>query len=314
MRNFVFFSFVLLCAHAPIQAEELLPLSLKMSQQVAVEVGTSEVAVVAEPEQAEVPELPVEEPVAPEELAAAAAPLAVFQMSGYLELGVMQHQLTQNYPNWNGQFVRGFLRTAVDTAWQLEILGSSQFGDSGTLLVLGNTYDINENWYTTNSIASSRGGFFLSQLKLDSAINRIWLDGRNLVTSVGLGVVQAKDEHSDLSVMLSGAYHFSEPWVLEGGIRFNQSNPGGVASTGKYAALTYGRDQASIVSLRYGFGTEAYQTLGTNVQISNFASDVYTLTWRKWLRPKQGVQLRLEAYKNPNYSRNGVEVSVFQEF
>jgi YaiO family outer membrane protein len=314
MRNSVFVSLILLLAHAPIQAEELLPLSLKMSPQLGEEVGTSEVAVVAEPEQAEVPELPVEEPVAPEELAAAAAPLAVFQMSGYLELGVMQHQLTQNYPNWNGQFVRGFLRTAVDTAWQLEILGSSQFGDSGTLLVLGNTYDINENWYTTNSIASSRGGFFLSQLKLDSAINRIWLDGRNLVTSVGLGVVQAKDEHSDLSVMLSGAYHFSEPWVLEGGIRFNQSNPGGVASTGKYAALTYGRDQASIVSLRYGFGTEAYQTLGTNVQISNFASDVYTLTWRKWLRPKLGVQLRLEAYKNPNYSRNGVEVSVFQEF
>jgi YaiO family outer membrane protein len=308
MRNSVFVSLILLLANTPIRAEELLPLSLKMSPQLALGILASETAEIAEPEQ------PVVEPVAPEELAVAAAPLAVFQMSGYLELGLMQHQLTQNYPNWNGQFVRGFLRTAVDTAWQLEILGSSQFGDSGTLLVLGNTYDINENWYTTNSIASSRGGFFLSQLKLDSAINRIWLDGRNLVTSLGLGAVQAKDEHRDLSVMLSAAYHFSEPWVLEGGIRFNQSNPGGVASTGKYAALTYGRDQESIASLRYGFGTEAYQTLGGNVQISNFASDVYTLTWRQWLRPKQGVQLRLEAYKNPNYSRNGVEVSVFQEF
>jgi YaiO family outer membrane protein len=312
MRKPLVVGALLLTAGALIQAQEQAPLELKMSRELLSFEVDSDAVVAAE---AVPPEVPLEAAAVQEE-AAAPEPLApeVFKMSGYLEVGGMQHQLTQNYPDWNGQFLRGFLRTAPNLAWQLELLDSSQFSDRGTLLVLGNTWDINPDWYLTNSVATSSGGFFFPELKIDTAINRIWLDERNLVTSVGLGTVKAKDEHNDVGLMFSAAYHFNQPWVLEGGVRFNESNPGGVASMGKYVALTYGRDKESIISLRYGFGTEAYQTLGANVQVSNFESDIYTLTWRKWLRSHQGIQLRLETYKNPSYIRNGAEISLFHEF
>ena len=115
-------------------------------------------------------------------------------------------------------------------------------------------------------------------------------------------------------LLLAASYYFSQPWVLEGGTRFNYSNPGGVSSTSSYVAVTYGEEKRRIVSLRYGFGTEAYQLIGDSTVLSDFHSDTWTLTWREWLARQRGFQVRLESYRNPTYGRTGLEFSLFQEF
>jgi YaiO family outer membrane protein len=236
------------------------------------------------------------------------------KMSGYLEAGGMHHNLTGGFGTWNGEFVRGVLQTDADNVWNAELVNMSEFGDRGVLLTGGLTHTINDDWFVSVSGASSSGGFFLPRLRLDVSLSRKWLADRQLVTTVGLTGVDSKDGHRDRSVLLAASYYFKRPWVLEGGVRVNHSDPGAVTSTSSYVAATYGEEKRRIISLRYGFGTEAYQLIGDNAALSNFHSDVWTLTWREWVARRRGFQTRLETYRNPTYSRTGIEFSLFQDF
>lgn len=244
---------------------------------------------------------------------AAEEPLKL-KMSGMLEAGIMHHGLSAGYGVWNGQFVRGVLQTDAVNVWNGEIVHASQFGDSGVLLASGLTHTINPDWFVAGGVSTSAGGFFLPRLRLDLSISRKWLEQRNLVTTVGVTVANAKDGHSDRSVLLAAAYYFERPWVVEGGVRLNQSNPGGIASTTVFVAGTYGREKWRLVSLRYQFGTEAYQLIGNSAALADFRSDAWTLTWREWVARDYGFQLRVESYRNPTYGRQGVELSVFKDF
>lgn len=236
------------------------------------------------------------------------------KMSGYLEAGILNHSLTSGYPGWNGQFVRGVLHSDEKNTWNAEIVNLSEFGDNGTLFVVGNTHDIDEKWFSSASVSSSSGGFFLPELRLDVSINRKWLDQLNLVTTAGVTMVNAKDTHQDRSVLLAVSYYFEQPWIVEGGVRINHSDPGGVVSNSQYVAVTYGQEKRRFISLRYGFGQEAYQVVAQDATLVNFDSNVLTLTWREWLTSNRGFQIRTEAYHNPSYDRNGIEFSLFQDF
>ena len=235
-------------------------------------------------------------------------------MSGYLEAGMLHHSLSSGYPDWNGQFVRGVLHSDEKNTWRSEIVNLSEFGDTGTLFALGNTHDIDEKWFSSASVSTSSGGFFLPELRLDVAINRKWLERLNLVTTVGVTRVNAKDTHQDNSVLLAASYYFVQPWVIEGGVLVNHSDPGGVTSNSQFVAFTYGQEKHRIISLRYGFGEEAYQVVAQGTTLVNFNSDVLTMTWREWLTSNRGFQIRTEAYHNPSYDRNGIELSFFQDF
>jgi YaiO family outer membrane protein len=236
------------------------------------------------------------------------------KMSGFIEAGGMHHNLSGGLGTWNGEFVRGVLQTGANNVWNAEVVNASEFGDRGVLLTAGLTHTINDDWFVSASAATSSGGFFLPRLRMDAAINRKWLAQRQLVTTAGLTAVDSKDGHTDRSLLLAASYYFTQPWVLEGGARVNYSNPGGVISNTGYVAATYGEDKRRVVSLRYGFGTEAYQFIGDNAVLSNFHSDVWTLTWREWLAHQRGFQVRLESYRNPTYGRTGLEFSLFQDF
>lgn len=235
-------------------------------------------------------------------------------MSGYLEAGMLHHSLNNGYSDWNGQFVRGVLHSDEKNTWRSEIVNLSEFGDNGTLFVVGNTHDIDEKWFSSASVSSSSGGFFLPEFRLDVAINRKWLEQLNLVTTAGVSRVNAKDTHQDQSVLLAASYYFDQPWVMEGGVLVNHSDPGAVVSNSQFVAATYGRERHRIISLRYGFGEEAYQLVAPGTTLVNFNSDVLTLTWREWLTSTRGFQIRTEAYHNPSYDRNGLELSFFQDF
>lgn len=235
-------------------------------------------------------------------------------MSGYLEAGILNHSLSSGYPDWKGQFVRGVLHSDEKNSWRAEIVNLSEFGDTGTLFAIGNTHDIDEKWFSSASVSTSSGGFFLPELRLDAALNRKWLEQLNLVTTVGVTRVNAKDTHQDHSVLLAASYYFEQPLVIEGGVLINHSDPGGVDSNSQFVAATYGQEKHRIISLRYGFGEEAYQVVAQGVTLVNFNSEVLTLTWREWLSANRGFQIRAEAYHNPSYDRNGIELSFFQDF
>ena len=79
-------------------------------------------------------------------------------------------------------------------------------------------------------------------------------------------------------------------------------------------ALTYSKPQSQMISLLHGFGREAYQLIGPDALLVGLDSKVDTFTWRQWLRPRQGVQLRVEQYSTAFYSRRGAELALFQEF
>jgi YaiO family outer membrane protein len=102
--------------------------------------------------------------------------------------------------------------------------------------------------------------------------------------------------------------------ILQTGIRINRSNPGAVVSRAKYVGLTYHKPQRHMVSVLHSFGREAYQLIGPDALLVGLDSTVDTLTWRQWVRPRQGIQLRLEKYRTPFYSRQGAELALFQEF
>lgn len=234
--------------------------------------------------------------------------------SATLDAGALRHTLSDGYGSWTHQFVRGVLQTGAADTWNAELVHARQFGDSGTLVVLGNTHRFDDRWHASVSLAGSSGGFFFPHARLDLSASRKWLANKNLVGTLGVTAVDSKDGHRDRSVLLGASYYFDSPWVLEAGVRVNRSNPGRVMSNGKYLAATYGRHRQQIVSLRYGFGSEAYQYVGPDALLVDFSSRVWTATWRTWLRPRQGIALRAEAYRNPYYARRGVELSAFQEF
>jgi YaiO family outer membrane protein len=233
---------------------------------------------------------------------------------GTLEAGALHHTLSDGFGNWNHLFVRGNVRLGADDLLNAELVHARQFGDSGNLMVLGDTHTFNADWYGSASMATSTGGFFFPHSRFDLTANRKWLAGRNLVSTLGLTAINAKDGHRDRSLLAGASYYFAGPWIAEGGMRFNRSNPGRVNSNGKYLALTYAENQRRMVSLRRSIGSEAYQYIGENALLVDFHSSSWTGTWRQWLRPKQGFQVRAESYSNPYYHRHGIELSLFQEF
>lgn len=244
------------------------------------------------------------------------APLAL-KMSGFVEAGGSSYELTGDYPNRHTAYVRGALRRGPDQQWFGEVARITEFGDSGTLLALQHQRNLDETWLVQVAGATSIGGATLPRLRLDFSLGRKWLEQKNLVTTLGVSGIQAKDIHRDRAVQLSAAYYFDAgtvPMAAEGGVRYNISDPGAVAASSYFLALTRGSEKDSVISLRLSAGREAYQLIGSAVTLTDFPSRSWLLTWRKWLNRDSGFQLRLDGYHNPYYDRRGVEAGWFRDF
>ncbi len=160
----------------------------------------------------------------------------------------------------------------------------------------------------------------LAQFRADAFLNRKWLERRNLITTVGLGWNDSRNGYSDYSGFLGASYYFDAPWIIQGGVRFNNSRPGNVTSTSSFLALTYGRQNDYFLTLRYGFGKEAYQVIGEGNTLVDFRSDIVSLNWKQWVQTGTatekgwGFDMTGEYYDNPTYSRTGIILGVFREF
>jgi YaiO family outer membrane protein len=203
-----------------------------------------------------------------------------------------------------------------------ELAREQRFGDDGWYGGLGLTRTLSENWYAQVSAGGSAGGFFLPKFRVDGLINRKLLRRRQLVVTVGMGFDQSKTVDNDIRAQLGGAYYFEKfPVVLQGGVTWTHSDPGGILARTQYFAVTQGHDKEHFISLRYERGREGYEVIGPptaqtpafNVAL-DFPEQTIAGTWRQWIGPRWGVNFNVEQHQEPAYHRWGGTVGVFLEF
>lgn len=230
-----------------------------------------------------------------------------------LELSTGAQHLTGGLGDWNDITLRGIYDTHQHVI-QGEVSVMRRFRENGAFLGLSDTYSFNQDWYGSIAAGAGDGAFYLPRYRVDGTINRKLLADRNLVASLGAGYYRAPDGHTDRSVSVGAVYYFKAPWVLEGGVRFNRSNPGSVDTHQQFIAATWGREKQDVVTARHMWGGEGYQAISQVTQLVNFDSRETTFSWRHWFRPDTGLVLGAAFYKNPLYRRNGVNVGIFHNF
>jgi YaiO family outer membrane protein len=219
------------------------------------------------------------------------------QLTNFVEAGGDYLSLTNGYGYWAGGYARGVI-TQGNNIWNAEVNGQHEFGDAGVYFAAGDTYNFNPDWYGSLTVGSSVGGFFWPRFRGDGFINKKWMAHKQLITTLGFGTT----------------YYFTTPWILEEGIRFNVSNPGSVFSPAGFVAVTHGRNQRQYLTLRAGFGVEAYQLVGPTVSLNDFQSQTVTVTWRRWVGESWGINLVGDYYHSPYYGRGGSSFGFFREF
>lgn len=234
-------------------------------------------------------------------------------MQRNLELSTGFQNLTGGFGSWRDVTLRGTYALPSHVL-QGEVSANRRFNKDGTFVGLSDTYTINEDWYSSIAVGFGDGAFYLPRYRVDATLYKKWLSDRSLITSVGLGHYKAPDGHTDNSVSLGVVYYFASPWIAEGGVRLNSSNPGGIRTQQQFAALTYGRVKQDLVTVRYAWGGEGYQTIAANTQLVNFTSREASLSWRHWLNPRTGILVGANQYTNPFYNRSGLNIGIFHDF
>jgi YaiO family outer membrane protein len=249
----------------------------------------------------------------PTQSAAAQPETPIKLLTNYVETDGSYLTFSNGYGYWVGGCTRAAYNHGKDV-WNGEANGQHEFGDSGVYFAAGDTHTFNSDWYGSLTIGSSAGGFFWPRYRMDAFLNRKWMRRRQLITTAGFGYSAAKDVHRDHSFFLGTSYYFQRPWILEGGLYFNVSNPGTVLAPSGFVAVTQGRNKHQYVVVRGGYGEEAYQLIGPTVSLARFRSQTLTITWRKWVGKNWGINLVGDSYHNPYYIRGGTSFGLFKDF
>lgn len=234
--------------------------------------------------------------------------------TGYVEAGLGRARLSGDLSSWQDIYIKGHVQVSSSDGIFGEVSNQRHFDDRGNFIGAGWTHTFDPDWYGTLSLGTSDGGFFLPRLRIDAALFHKWLPRRNLVTGLTLGYYRAKDVHYDHNLLINAVYYFDGPWIAEGGVRINRSQPGSVIAKRAYAAGTYGRVKERYLTLHHESGREAYQLVATDTAVANFASHETTLTWREWLTKDAGFNLTAARYVNSIYQRTSVSAGVFYDF
>ena len=234
-------------------------------------------------------------------------------LTNYVESGGTYMTLTNGYGSWYGGYTRGVYQRGNDVL-NGEINGEHEFGDAGAYFAVGDTHTFNPDWYGALTIGTSAGGFFWPRYVGTANLNKKWLHRKQWITTGGVSYFAAKDVHRDSSVFLGTTYYFEKPWIVEEGVYFNISNPGMVFAPAGFVAVTKGRDKQQYLTVRAGYGEEAYQLVGPTATLTQFNSQTLTITWRKWMGPAWGMNFMGDYYHSPFYMRGGSSFGLFKEF
>ena len=238
-----------------------------------------------------------------------------FQSTGYAEVGGNYDYVSGDLGDWSGAYFRSGIQTDPRNIWSLDTTYQNRFDDNGFFASIGNTHLFNENWFTNVSFGASSGGFFFPSYRVDAFVNYKVPSSRQFIATVGVGASDARDtDNSDVSLFVGGAYYFQDPWIVQGGVRYNISSPGSVGSTSEFIAVTQGRVREHFYTLRYEFGEQAYQVIANNNAITDFNNQVYSAEARQWFGDDWGINALGEYQHNDFYDRTGLRLGVFKEF
>jgi YaiO family outer membrane protein len=231
----------------------------------------------------------------------------------YVETGASFETLTNGFGHWDGGYIRGVYKEGRNVL-NGEVNGQQEFGDSGTYFAVGDTCTFNPDWYGALTVGSSAQGFFWPRIRVDGFLNKKWLSRKQWVTTAGYGFFEAKDVHRNHYLLVGSTYYFAKPWVVEEGMYFNLSNPGRVFAPAGFVAVTQGHNRRQYITVRAGVGEEGYQLVGPTVTLTQFQSQTFSVTWRRWLGPSWGLNFVADYYHNPFYMRGGSSFGFFKEF
>jgi YaiO family outer membrane protein len=227
-----------------------------------------------------------------------------------LEIYASRNTLSNGYGKWHEAGVRG--KYAIDNhLLGAELATMRRFGESGQYFGVSDTITLNADWFTSVSVGAGDGAAYLPDYRADAFIHRKLLPSRQLVASLGAGYYRAPDDHIDRNISLGATYYFEAPWVLQGEIRFNRSNPGQVRTHQQFLAATWGQEHHTRVVLRHGWGAEGYQAIGGGASLVNFDSRQSQLNVQHWLGRQWGINMGVERYSNPFYARKGITLALF---
>lgn len=234
--------------------------------------------------------------------------------NSYVEAGVERYPVTNGYGNWFNQYFKIFAQVDEKNAWYGEFYHDYEFFQHGDYAKVEQTHIFNEDYYTTVSAGLSDNSIFIPKYYVGGTLFNKQLKRKQLVFYLGVHAYWWRPDSSTEDINPGFVYYFEGPWVFEGGLYVNRSNPGVVYSASGYAALTEGREREHYITLRVGIGREAYLPLGGNVAVVGYPSQVVTVTWRQWIGNDWGTNIVAEGYHNRFYDRSGFSIGLFKDF
>lgn len=234
--------------------------------------------------------------------------------AGNVELGGMYYDLTNGYGHWDGVYARGVWGKGTGTVWNWETDSASEFGQHENYGVLGVTQTFSPRWYGYLSVGGSTNSDVVPQGRVDASVSYKALPGASLVSTVGYTGIRYRDGHRDQSGWLNVSAYLPHAVILMAGHSWMVSNPGAVSAQRSFVAVTYGHDGQRYITLRYGWGTEAYLPIGADVALVNFRSESASLTLRQWLGRRWGLNFYVDDFRNPYYQQYGGTLGAFYDF
>jgi YaiO family outer membrane protein len=190
---------------------------------------------------------------------------------------------------------------------EAEVVNQSRFGFTGNYGGLHLTKDLGPDWYF-NVGAGAGSSLLFPSWRTDGTIYRKFGAKRQWVA--GLGAYYAKGNaalRSDTGVVLSGIY-YGDGFVLEGGLRANQADPGAVVGPSQYFAATIGSDDRRALILRVEHAKETYQVFTSGVEKVDYNSNSIGAIWHERITRDGMLIAGLGYYKNPIYSRASLDL------
>jgi len=231
-----------------------------------------------------------------------------------IDVGGIYYSVDEGFADTRGGYLRGRLAPPGRDEWRGELAYFDRFDDTGVYAAAANRHEFGSRWFTDVGLATSSGGFFLPELRVDGAVSYRWLAGRNLVTSAGITYFDAKDIHSDTGFRLEAIWYSASPWIVQGGAGYNISEPGAVGSATGYVAVSHAVNGKRIVTARVGGGEQAYQPFADDRFQVGIAFGSARLSVRQWLGRAWGINVVADTYFSDTYDQHGVEVGLFREF
>ena len=224
-----------------------------------------------------------------------------------------ENHLSAGYAHWREFGLRGIYQLG-EHQLSAEAMNTTRFNENGNYLCLGDTLVLSPDGYASLNVGAGDGAPYLPRYRLDAFLYRKFLSDQRLVGSLGLGRYRAPDGHQDDNASIGLTYYFSQPWVVQGQIKHTRSQPGSIDTRQYFVAATWGHHQHTLVTGRYGWGQEGYQSLGDAQFITQFTSRQKTLTVQHWMGLDWGLKVTVDHYHNPYYDRHGLNVAVFKDF